>query len=87
MPSLYCEFCCFVQFCIFCFLFFFFAFLFFVVVAVMYRGLIANDDINEKLIIQYQYCGGFICDFNRFSAVTKTPKESHSYRKCSSFRR
>ena len=32
---------------------FFFAFLFFVVVAVMYRGLIANDDINEKLIIQY----------------------------------
>ena len=69
------------------FFFFFFAFLFFVVVAVIYRGLIANDDINEKLINQFQYSGGFICDFNRFSAVTKTPKESHSYRKCSSFRR
>ena len=87
MPSLYCEFCCFV---VLYFLFsslFFFAFLFFVVVAVMYRGLIDNDDVNEKLIIQYQYSGGFICYFNRFSAVTKTPKESHSYRKCSSFRR
>ena len=77
------------SFCIFCFFFFFFffAFLVFVVVAVMFRGLIANYDINEKLIIQYQYSGGFICDFNSFSAVTKTPKESHSYRKCSSFRR
>ena len=88
MPSLYCEFCCFVVlYFLFSFFFLFFAFLFFVVVAVMYRGLIANDDINEKLIIQYQYSGGFICDFNRFSAVTKTPKVSHSYRKCSSFRR
>ena len=72
------------------FFFFFFFFLlscFLLLLLLCFRGLIANDGINEKLIIQYQYSGGFICDFNRFSAVTKTPKESHSYRKCSSFRR
>lgn len=81
MPSLYCELCCFVI------LYFLFSFFFFWLSCFLLLLLLCFRGINEKLIIQYQYSRGFICDFNRFSAVTKTPKESHSYRKCSSFRR
>ena len=67
------------SFYIFCFLFFvFFFFLlscFLLLLPLCLRGLIANDGIKEKLIIQYQYSGGFICDFNRFSAAQRLLKK------------
>ena len=49
------------SFCIFCFPFSFLFFLpscFLLLLLLCFRGLIANEGINEKLIIQYQYSGG-----------------------------